>query len=234
MLKLGIIGGIGPFASADLYSRILCKTLAKNDREHLHILIDSSNVIPDRTAAILGYGPSPLPSLIESGKRLESMGAQLLALPCFSAHYYLNAMQKELDIPIVSMIDVTVAYLNKANISSVFLLQTEGFAQTGIFERALKSGGISVFLPDKEGMSLVMDLIYSGIKANNTAYDAKPFIDFCGSAMKSGADCFLLGCTELPIAFSRYKIDCPAVDTTSVYAEALILKAGAHLKQSKV
>lgn len=234
MLRLGIIGGMGPFASAELYNKILCKTLAERDDEHLHIIIDSNNNIPDRTAGILGRGPSPLPMLIESGKRLKGMGAELLALPCFSSHFYLNALQEELGIPIVSMIDASVAYLKRTDISSVVLLQTEGLAQSGIFEQALKSEKISVILPDKDDMILLMDLIYSGVKANRSDYDVRPFIDFCDRAMKSGASHFLLGCTELPIAFSRYKINYPTVDTISVYAEALILKSAARLKQVKV
>ena len=230
MLRLGIIGGMGPFASAELYNKILHKTLAESDNEHLHIIMDSNNTIPDRTAAILGRGPSPLPMLIESGKRLNEMGAELLALPCFSSHYYLSALQNKLEIPIVSMIDTTVAHLKRNGINSVVLLQAEGLAKSGIFERALKSEGIIPVLPDKDGMRLLMELIYSGVKANRSDYDVRAFIGFCDNAINKGASHFLLGCTELPIAFRRYSINYPVIDSLSIYAEAIIIKAGAKLR----
>lgn len=233
MQAIGIIGGMGPFASAELYSRILYLTHAESDNEHLHILIDSNNSIPDRTAAILGNGPSPLPALIESGKRLKNIGAEILALPCFSSHYYIEALREEIGIPVVSMIDETVSYLLRSETCSVALLQTEGLAQSGIFENALRQAGINVILPDSNEMRLIMELIYCGIKANPLSYDISAFKAFCEKTADSGA-VFLLGCTELPIAFRRYGLNYPAIDTLSVYAEALILKAGARLKQKRV
>ena len=82
---IGIIGGMGPLATADLFEKIVGHTKAACDQEHLHVVIDSNTNIPDRTAALLHGGADPLPELTGSARRLEAMGADVLIMPCNTA-----------------------------------------------------------------------------------------------------------------------------------------------------
>ncbi len=96
---IGILGGMGPAATLALYERIIALTPAQCDQDHLRVIIDSNPKIPDRTAAILGNGESPLPAMAESAKTLERAGADFIVIPCNTAHYWLDELQKEVAIP---------------------------------------------------------------------------------------------------------------------------------------
>ena len=109
MKTIGIIGGMGPMATVDLMQKIIQATDAHEDQEHIHILVDNNTDIPDRTAAILGQGPSPLPELLKSAERLTTQGADFLIMGCNTAHYFLPLMLPELKIPVISMIEATAS-----------------------------------------------------------------------------------------------------------------------------
>jgi len=108
---IGILGGMGPAATLALYERILALTSAECDQDHLHVIIDSNPKIPDRTAAILGDGESPLPAMIEGARTLERAGANVLVIPCNTAHHWLADLQKAVSIPIIDMINETASLI---------------------------------------------------------------------------------------------------------------------------
>ena len=87
--NIGIIGGMGPLATCDLMEKIIDYTDAASDQEHIHVLVDSNTNIPDRTEAILHGGENPVPEMVKSAWKLESMGADILIMPCNTAHYLL-------------------------------------------------------------------------------------------------------------------------------------------------
>ncbi|MFR5602049.1 MAG: aspartate/glutamate racemase family protein, partial [Lachnospiraceae bacterium] len=98
---IGIIGGMGPLATCDLFDKMTRMTAATTDQEHVHIIIDSNTCIPDRTQAILHGGPSPVPEIKKSAKRLENMGASLLIMPCNTAHYFYDEICQDLSLPLL-------------------------------------------------------------------------------------------------------------------------------------
>jgi aspartate racemase len=100
---IGIIGGMGPLATADLYRKIIEVTPAVRDQDHLHVIIDADPTIPDRTAALLGNGPDPLPKLVAAARRLEDAGAGILIMPCNTAHAFLPVLQRAVRIPFIDM-----------------------------------------------------------------------------------------------------------------------------------
>ena len=104
---IGILGGMGPEATIDLFTKIVKSTKAKKDQDHLRILIDNNPKIPDRTLAIQKKGPSPLPRLIQSAKTLEKAGADFIIIPCVTAHYYVDRLQKRVNIPILHIAEET-------------------------------------------------------------------------------------------------------------------------------
>ena len=102
---VGIIGGMGPMATADLIYNIVSQTKAEKDSDHVHLLVDSDGSVPDRTAAILNGGESPVPKLCTIAKRLEYMGADIIAISCNTSHYFYNEIQEAVGVPVMNMID---------------------------------------------------------------------------------------------------------------------------------
>lgn len=228
--SIGIVGGMGPAATADLFSLIVRLTKAGQDNEHIHIYIDCNTEIPDRTRAILSGGTSPLTQLATSAKKLEAMGADFLVMPCNTAHYFLPQLAGEVDIPILSMIDTTAKEILSRGFEKIGLLATDGVIKTKLYADRLGALGIEVLVPDTAGQDSVMGMIYDGIKAGNAAYEPAPFINVAAGLMAKGAQALLLGCTEVSMAFSRLALPYPVVDPTLTLARAAVRAAGYPLK----
>jgi aspartate racemase len=148
---IGILGGMGPEATIDLFYKIIKFTPAEKDQDHLRIIIDNNPKIPDRTAAILGKGKDPLPALQETAKNLEKAGADFIIIPCNAAHYFLSSIQESVKIPILNMIKETVKETQKKNssIKKVGLLASIGTYKTKIYHQHFKKFKIPLIL--KEG-----------------------------------------------------------------------------------
>ena len=110
--SIGIIGGMGSLATCDLFKKIIDMTDAKSDQEHIHICIDCNTNIPDRTKAILGGGENPIPEMVRSGIRLQSMGADVLVMPCNTAHYFYDKITPFFDIPLLNRVAFSCAPAN--------------------------------------------------------------------------------------------------------------------------
>ena len=119
---IGIIGGMGPMATVDLMKKVILATDAREDQEHIPILVDNNTNIPDRTAAILGEGEDPLPELLKSADRLTDAGADFLIMGCNTAHYFLPRMMPHLKVPFVNMIEETAAFCAREGFKKVGLL----------------------------------------------------------------------------------------------------------------
>ena len=223
---IGIIGGMGPLATVDLFEKITLHTRAERDQDHLHVLIDSNIAIPDRTAALLHGGPDPRPELIASARRLERMGAQALIMPCNTAHNYYDDVAAAVSVPVLHMIRLTAQALERAGIGAAGLLATDGTVQTGIYQRSFAGSGVDLLLPDEAGQRAVMDMIYRGVKAGDLRYDPAAVRRAMEALLDRGAKTLILGCTELPLAVKLYGLDLPVVDPTLELALGAIRFAG--------
>jgi len=175
---IGILGGMGPEATIDLFTKIVKETKVKKDQDHLRILIDNNPKIPDRTLAIQKKGPSPLIQLIRSATVLEKAGADFIIIPCVTAHYYYESLQKRIKIPILHIIEETLEYLQAKlkGISKIGLIATTGTIQTGLFQKAFSHHVIELILPaPKLQKKWVMEAIYGkkGIKVIGPSEDSK-------------------------------------------------------------
>ena len=134
---IGIIGGMGPEATASLFTRIIKCTKVEKDQDHYRVVIDSNPKIPDRTAAILGRGQSPVPAIVATGKNLEKIGADLLLLPCITSHYFIQEIQNHLSVPVINAIEELYKYIvNKdPNASKIGVLATSGTIKSGLFNK---------------------------------------------------------------------------------------------------
>lgn len=223
---IGIIGGMGPLATADLFEKITLHTRAQRDQDHLRILIDSNTNIPDRTAALLHGGQDPTPQLTASAALLERMGAQVLIMPCNTAHNYYDAVAGAVHIPVLHMIRLTAQALQARGVAAAGLLATDGTVQTGIYQRTFGGTGIDLLTPEPEGQRAIMDMIYQGVKAGDLRYDASAARRAMDSLLRQGAQTLILGCTELPLAAKLYQLDYPFTDPTLELALGAIRFAG--------
>ena len=223
---IGIIGGMGPLATADLFEKIVGHTKAACDQEHLHVVIDSNTNIPDRTAALLHGGADPLPELAKSAGRLEKMGADVLIMPCNTAHNYYDGIAAAVSVPVLHMVRLTAQALVERGVKKAGLLATDGTVRTGIYQKSFAGSGVELLTPDEAGQRAVMEMIYQGVKAGDMAFDAQPARQAMERLLAAGAEVLILGCTELPLAVKLYGIDLPAVDPTLELALEAIRFAG--------
>lgn len=227
---VGVIGGMGPLATVDLYRKIVEHTLADCDQAHVRTIIDSNTNIPDRTAALLSGGESPVRELQSSARLLERAGAQVLVMPCHTAHCFYDEVQAAVHVPVLNMIDLTVQELKRRGVTRAGLLATDGAVQSGIYQRHFEGSGIELLLPDPEGQAALMDMIYSGVKAGRSDYDTAAVRTALDRLMDAGAQTLILGCTELPPAFEMYGLDYPNLDPTLTLALAAITASGGTVK----
>lgn len=229
---LGVLGGMGPQATNTFYQRIIDRTQAETDQEHLRVLIWSDAKIPDRTAGILA-GPEEAEKVYEAllagAKLLEGAGCTVLAIPCNTSHYFADRLQARLGIPIIHMIRETVAALQAMGKKTVGILATDGTVQTGIYQKELIAAGLTpVTLPERL-QKTVMSIIYDEIKKGETGSREK-FGEVDAWLRQAGCDCAILGCTELSVYRVLHSLPPYYMDAMEVLAEQAILRCGKQLR----
>ena len=229
MKTVGIIGGMGPMATVDLMKKIILATDAREDQDHIPILVDNNTNIPDRTAAIMGTGADPVPEMKKSALRLASAGADFLIIGCNTAHYFLPQYKDAVPVPIISMIEATADFCKEHGYKKVGLLASAGTCQTGIYQQALTARGLTVIQPTAEQEPIIHGMIYDGVKANNLNYDTEPVKKVLQAMTTAGVEAFILGCTEIPVAVDMYHLSGNFIDATEVLAEKAVVYAGAKL-----
>jgi aspartate racemase len=224
---IGILGGMGPEATADLYLRIIKATPAKRDQDHPRIIIYSNSKVPDRTAAILGTGPSPMPELIRAGKRLEEAGADFIIIPCNTAHYFLDQLQKELRVPILHMIRLSAARAKESypKVRKAGILATDGTVRSGLYKSAYGETGIEILEPTPEMQVAVMKAIYQFIKAGNLIDGGLLLRSVANELIAAGAELIICGCTEVSLVLKEGDLPVPTLDPLQILAEAAVAEA---------
>lgn len=224
MKIIGIIGGMGPAATIDLYKKIVENTPAEKDQEHIHVIIDSYPQIEDRTEYILYGGKNPAPRLIESAKRLESAGADALIMPCNTAHYFAKDIEKEVNIPLIHIVKCSAEAVknNYPKTKKIGLIATTGTIKAGVYGNILKEYGFeTITLPEKIENN-IMDCIYKGVKAGKAEEYSKLFQQCIDEITDLGADLLIEGCTEIPLIMPYVKTKLPAIDATYELACAAV------------
>ncbi|MDL2316052.1 amino acid racemase [Desulfovibrio sp. OttesenSCG-928-A18] len=224
MKTLGIIGGMGPEATHDLYGKIIRLTPAARDQEHLHVIIDSYARIPDRTACIMGRGEDPTPFLVESALRLEKAGAEVLCMPCNTAHHFLPAIMDRSSLPFISIVDSAVAALLTLPVrpKAVYVMATAGTLAAGVYELSLNAHGMDQ-LPMPENLQQnLMHCIYEGVKKGKTLEVVPLFQSVLDALAQSGPDALIAACTELPLLLEHVRSAVPVVDATQELARKAV------------
>jgi len=221
---IGILGGMGPEATADLYMRIIRATPVEKDQDHYRIIIDSNAKIPDRTPAILGSGPSPLPMMLETGRNLQRAGADFIIMPCNTAHHYHSQLQKGLEVPVLHMIRLSAEHTKKSHsgVDKAGLLATDGTLASRLYHESYGDQGIEIVAPAEETQRQVMDAIYRHIKRGDLETGGKLLHGAAHRLMDAGAQAVICGCTEVSLVLHDGDLTVPVVDPLQVLAEEAV------------
>jgi aspartate racemase len=225
---IGILGGMGPAATADFYQKIIQATPAKSDQDHLRVLIYSNPQIPDRTAAIRGEGSDPVPALVESAEVLIRGGADLLAIPCVTAHHFYEALQRAVQVPILHLVGETVtAVLHEyPGLRHLGLLATSGTLQSRLFESYFEPRGFTILTPDPAVQTAaVMEAIYAVKQGKPLEHSRRLIREAAEHLCARGAEAVVTGCTEVPLLLQDGDLSVPVIDPTRILAQAAVCRA---------
>ena len=233
MAILGIIGGMGPMATQLLYKNIIENTDASCDQEHIDMIILNHATIPDRTKAIKSKNTYEVfDCLLKDAKMLEKNGADAIAIPCNTSHYFWEELQKKIDIPIINMIYETVNYIKTKSpkIKKIGLLATDGTVYTKIYNKECEKVGIECILPDDETQKIVMDIIYNQIKKGEKG-NLEDFSKIDIYLKKSGCEAAILACTELSCFRENHELADFYVDALDVLCKKSITMCGKKIRK---
>ncbi len=225
----GILGGMGPQSTVELMRKVIRRTTVSREQDHIRMLADNRPEIPDRTAFLLGSGPSPVPYLRESAGLLEKWGADFIALPCNTAHHFIGEIRDAVEIPVLDMLTLLEADLRgryRAGIP-VAVLSTTGSVKTGLFDRYLQDYQL-LYPSDEIQQTLVRAAIYGkdGVKVQgvNAANKAK-LMEAVEILLAESPAVLVAGCTEVGLVLQETALNIPVVDPLDLLADEIIRRA---------
>jgi aspartate racemase len=230
---LGVLGGMGPLATADFLAKLVAATRASCDQEHIRVIVHGDCTTPDRTQAVLGKGPSPLPQLVEGIEFLNAARCSVIAIPCNSAHVWYDDMAKASLAPVLHIVEASARQVRKNNARTkrVGVLSTEGTHRMGIYKAALEKLGYEVLAPSPDEFSMLVSPGIADIKGNRIGEAEAKFDTAADRLLDRGAEQIIMGCTEIPLGMVPRAKANPStiVDSTSALVSAVIerFEAGA-------
>lgn len=232
--KLGILGGMGPMATSVFFERIVRKTKANTDQEHLDVVILNHATLPDRTKCIQTKAYDAFLSAIAPDfKTFEQLGVTHIAIPCNTSHFFYDAYVQMTDIPIIHMVEETVKVLIKQGLKgdAIGILATDGTVEAGVYEKALNAHGFQCVVPKKEEQAHVMRIIYA-LKSGNRIplFEMEHLIQSLVSERKCAR--VILACTELSLLDLDMAIRPLCIDAMDVLVSEAILRGEKDLKDT--
>jgi aspartate racemase len=222
MKVLGVLGGMGPLASAEFMRQLTLLTPAERDQDHVPAILWSDPRVPDRSAARLGGGEDPLPALVHGIRGLETAGCGAIVIPCNTAHGWFEGMRAATRLPILHIVDAAAEDLRRQGVVAgpIGLMGTTGTLAMRLYQERL---GFECITPDPESQeSLVMPAV-GLVKANRVAGAYAPFAQVARGLRERGAAAVVLGCTEIPLGIAAGPaLGFPVIDTIQALARAAI------------
>ena len=223
---IGVLGGMGPLATADFFSKVIAATTAARDEDHVPLLIQSDPRIPSRPAAILHGGPSPLPALLAGRDRLIAAGAIALAMPCNTAHVWLPELRQGCPVPFLSIVDASCdeAAARTQPGAAIGIIGTEATLKSRLFDNELARRGFVPLLPSNDELRNWVLPAIEQVKAGRAAEAGQQVERAVKALFDRGAQVVILACTETPLALdaiaSPLRQRC--VDTNAALARACV------------
>ena len=220
---IGVVGGMGPYATVSFFQELVDLTPAKKDWEHLHIIIDDNPKIPSRTRAVLYGETSPVEGIVKSINGLQGMGAEVVTLPCNSAHYFFNDIISKINIPLLNLVEIASDGIKKRGLKKPLILGSYVTTHEKLYSEYLPEA----IYPQGEWAEMIIDFIEEiKLKSEDVAWEEKrKYFQVIQEYWKQ-IDSVILACTELSIVFrTNEKTDIPIIDSTLEYARATVAYA---------
>ena len=209
---------MGPDTTVDFMSKVIAATSATRDQDHAHLIVDQDPTVPNRQAALLGDGEDPGPAMAAMARRLEQAGADFLVMPCNTAHAFAPAIIAAVSIPLLSIIEVTVAACRGHDRAGV--LATAGCLHAGLYQEAFAAAGIVPVLPDAAAVAEISQLAVE-IKRGNRGPDVAQRMHAVADALVAGgARVLVAACTEIPLVLTAGQLSVPLISSTDELARA--------------
>lgn len=223
---LGVLGGMGPLATADFIDKLVAETPAQRDADHVPFIVYSVPQMPDRPAAILEDGDSPLPAMLAGIRTLRGAGATCIAIACNTAHYWYDELLAQGGLPILHIADAACAQFaaRGLRVDTVGLIATRGTLAAGFYQQRLAANGYAVVLNSAAEQDGLVAPAIAAVKRNDLAAAHTLALGACKALQDAGAQAVILACTEIP----------PAIDYTSSESAALCVDATLGLAQACV
>ncbi|MGP4059437.1 aspartate/glutamate racemase family protein [Halobacillus sp. H74] len=223
---IGILGGMGPEATAECYLKIIRATKANKDQEHYRVIIDSNAKIPDRTEAISGRGENPVPQMVDAAKNLEKLDVDVACIPCMTAHFFIEEVQKAISFPLLNAFLELKKFISDyyPGATKIGVLATTGTLETGLFQKYFDHLEVIHPTPITQNEK-VMRAIYGedGIKSGNT--EGAPLELLKGASQElldNGAEVIISGCTEIGLVLKPSHLPVPLIDPMEVVANVVV------------
>lgn len=222
MRKIGVLGGMGPEATIYFMQQVVDAVEARDDADHIPLLVDNNTQVPSRIKAILeGGGADPAPVLVQMAKGLVAAGAEALVMPCNTAHYYAGQVAQATDAPFLNMVDMASAEAARiAPDGKVGLLGSPALQQVGVFEDALSNVGVSPVYAREQSRALAA---IRSIKAQGPSeFAAHSLSDICAQMVADGADVICICCTEFSLLSRQIASSVPIYDAMQLLVSATV------------
>ncbi|BBQ00553.1 aspartate racemase [Burkholderia sp. SFA1] len=222
--RLGVLGGMGPLATADFLVKLIRATPAESDQEHMPVIVHNVPQVPDRSTAFLAGSDAPWPHLLDGLRTLEAAGCAAIAIPCNTAHVWHARLAKETARPVLHIGEAAVDALLRQcpGARRVGILATQATLQARIYHDPLAANGIESIAPDDALQATHVSAAIGAVKAGRID-DARLLLTHAARALiASGADALLLACTEIPVALTGVSLGAPAIDPTDALARACV------------
>jgi len=222
---IGILGGMGPLATAEFFGKVVRACHATGDHGHPRVVVECDPSIPDRTEALSGGGADPLAAMTLAGRRLADAGVEVGALVSMTAHAWLDELRVSLPFSLLSAFEVLGEVIKEryAGAARIGVLATTGLIRAGLFDKQLP--GLRVHYSDDEAQSrFVMEAIYGprGIKAGNLGEEPRHLLRQAAARLVArGSDLVIVACAEMPLVLTQADVEVPLLDPTRYLAEAL-------------
>jgi aspartate racemase len=224
---LGVLGGMGPLAGAAFMTRLALLTPAARDQDHVPAVLWNDPRVPDRTAALLGGGPSPLPHLLYGVERLVHAGAGCIVIPCNTAHLWFEDLVRAAPVPFLHIADAAIDDLARQGVlgGRVGVMGTSGTLRLRLYQERLEARGYACLVPSDEEIDTLCMPAIARVKQNRVADGYAPAAACVERLLARGAQAIMLGCTELPLAVppeARGRFGVPISDSIDALARAAI------------
>lgn len=223
---LGILGGLGPMATVYFYEMLTRHTQAARDQDHIDVIINSRATTPDRTSYILGQSAeNPFDIMAADAARLVTFGADVIAIPCNTAHYFYDQLARSLPVPVLNMMQLTVREAKAAGCRKLGILATDGTVQAGSYQHMCGAEGLAWAVPSPHSQAVLMGIIYDQIKQGRRA-DMRTFAAIERELREAGCQNAVLGCTELSLIKRDEGLGSFFIDSTEMLAKHTLLACG--------